>query len=262
MRLSALVVAVFLLPATLAAEAPAGYYRFPAIHGDVVVFTAEGDLWKVGTAGGAARRLTSHPGQETHAAISPDGATVAFCADYEGPTEVYVMPLAGGLPRRLTWEGRETTVAGWTPDGEVLYATRHYSTLPNRQLVRLDPATGARRQVPLSQAAQGTYDPSGGTLFFTRYRQGSYTKRYRGGTAENLWRFREGEGEAVPLTADFAGTSREPMWWDGGTGGRVVFASDRDGTMNLWSMAADGSDLRQHTRHAGWDVKAPDLAAG
>jgi len=74
-----------LLPALVHAEALPGYYRFPAIHGDTIVFTAEGDLWEVGTQGGTARWLTSHPAEEAHAAISPDGTTVAFSASYEGP---------------------------------------------------------------------------------------------------------------------------------------------------------------------------------
>src|ERR1700728_1426488 len=65
-----------------------GYYRFPSVHKDVIVFTAEGDLWRVGVRGGAAQRLTSHPGTESQAAISPDGQTLAFSAEYEGPTEV------------------------------------------------------------------------------------------------------------------------------------------------------------------------------
>ncbi|MCP3962932.1 MAG: protease [bacterium] len=260
MRAKALAFLVGLFLATsLAADSPAGYYRFPEIHGDVIVFTAEGDLWKVGVEGGIARRLTSHPGQETHAAISPDGKAVAFSADYEGPTEVYVMPLAGGLPERLTWEGRTARVVGWTPGGEVLYATRHFSTLPNDQLVRVDAESRERSPLPLAQASQGVFEPMGATLYFTRLPfQGSHTKRYKGGTAENLWRFTEGEAEAVPLTGDYAGTSREPMWWDG----RVLFASDRDGTMNLWSMAPDGSDLKQHTRHVGWDVKSPSHSEG
>src|SRR5690349_3849187 len=82
-------------------DAPLGYYRFPAVSGDTVVFTAEGDLWRVPITGGEARRLTSNLGEESRAAISPDGRWVAFSAAYDGPVEAYVMPLDGGLPRRL-----------------------------------------------------------------------------------------------------------------------------------------------------------------
>ena len=59
--------------AAASAQAP-GYFRHPAIHGDTVVFTAEGDLWSVAASGGAARRLTTHPEEESRAAISPDGS--------------------------------------------------------------------------------------------------------------------------------------------------------------------------------------------
>ena len=113
------------VPAT-AQQPNRGYYRFPAIYGPRVVFTSEGDLWEVPTEGGTARRLTTHPGEETHAAFSPDGKTIAFSANYEGPTEVYTMPASGGLPTRRTFEG-SATVVGWTPDGKILYATRRYS---------------------------------------------------------------------------------------------------------------------------------------
>jgi tricorn protease len=250
---------VLLLPCALRAEEILGYYRFPAIHGDTVVFAAEGDLWRVSRQGGVAARLTTHPGEESRPAISPDGRTVAFSATYEGPAEVYTMPIDGGLPVRRTFEGEAARVVGWTPGGEVLYATTHYSELPNVQLARLDPATGGRRLVPLAQASEGSYTPDGKTLFFTRFAfQGSHTKRYRGGTAQNLWRFREGDAEAAPLTSDFPGTSKEPMWWNG----RVYFLSDRDGTMNLWSMDEQGDNLRQHTFHRGWDAASPDLSQG
>jgi tricorn protease len=241
------------------AWATEGYYRFPDLHGDTLVFTAEGDLWKVRADGGTATRLTSHPGSETHAAISPDGQTVAFSGSYEGPTEVYTMPLAGGLPTRRTWQGRNARVVGWTPAGEVLYATDVFSTLPGPQLVRHDPATGAERIVPLSKASEGTYDPTGRTLFFTRFAfQGSNTKRYQGGTAQSIWRYAEGDPEAVCLTGNFPGVNHSPMYWDG----RVYFVSERDGTMNLWSMTPDGGDPQQHTRHRGWDVKTPSLSEG
>ena len=61
---------------------------------------------------------------------------------YEGPGEVYTLPLAGGVPSRLTWDASRPSWMSWTPQGEVLYATRRHSTLPNTQLVRLDPPLG------------------------------------------------------------------------------------------------------------------------
>ena len=48
------------------------------------------------------------------------------------------------------------------------------------------------------------------------------------------------------------------MWWKG----RVYFLSDRDGTMNLWSMDENGKNLKQHTKHQGCDLKTPSLSHG
>ena len=79
-------------PAMGAEQTHKGYYRDPAVHGDTIVFTSEGDLWTVSVNGGSAQRLTTAPGTESQAAISPDGKTVAFLANYEGPNEVYTMP--------------------------------------------------------------------------------------------------------------------------------------------------------------------------
>ncbi|MCG8607684.1 S41 family peptidase [bacterium] len=256
MKRIAFLLLTVLTPITLFGQSTKGYYRFPTIHQQTVVFTSEGDLWKVGIDGGVAQRLTTHHGVESHPAISPDGRTVAFSAQYEGPTEVYTMPIAGGLPTRKTFEGETARVIGWTPAGKILYSTRHYSTLPNTQLAIIGPDDNEPTLVPLSQASDGAFDPIGNTLFFTRLPfQGSQTKRYKGGTAQNLWKFKEGTPEAVPLTADYAGTSKAPMWWKG----RVYFASDRDGTMNIWSMDENGQSLRQHTTHNGWDVQSPSL---
>jgi len=236
-----------------------GYYRFPAIHNDTLVFTAEGDLWQVGIDGGTAQRLTTHPSEESRPALSPDGRTVAFSAAYEGPTEVYTLPLDGGVPSRQTYDGAAALVVGWTPAGEILYATRRYSTLPNTQLARVTPGSGAPALIPLAQASDGAYDADGRSLFFTRLAfQGSYTKRYQGGTAQNIWRYAGGDAEAVPLTVDYKGTSKSPMPWKG----RVYFLSDRDGHMNLWSMAAAGGDVRQHTKHDGLDAQWPSLSNG
>ncbi|MDR3772007.1 MAG: S41 family peptidase [Terracidiphilus sp.] len=242
-----------------AADAPAlhrGYYTDPALHGDAIVFTSEGDLWTVGIHGGQAHRLTSGAGTEQKAVVSPDGKTVAFRADYEGPSEVYTIPIEGGLPQRRTWDG-DSLPAGWAPDGRLMIATGRYATLPGAQLVLVD-NQGGREVVPLAQAAQGAYSDDGHTLFFTRwFRQFSETKRYKGGWAENIWSF-DGTHEAAPLTADFAGASTNPMFWKG----RVYFLSDRDGVMNVYSMDPLGHDVKQQSHQHIFDVQSASLDSG
>jgi len=256
-RCTAMTVLLFSMTASLLQAGNEGYYRFPALAGNAVIFTAEGDLWTAGVEGGTARRLTSHQGVESNAALSPDGSLLAFSGQYEGPTEVYTMPAAGGVPVRRTFDGG-AVVVGWTSDGKILYATRRYSTLPNAQVLVLDTKTWRSELIPLSQASDATVAPDG-TIYFTRLPfQGSHTKRYRGGTAQKIWKFAGGGQEAVPLTADYDGTSKTPMFFQG----RIYFASDRDGTMNLWSMAPDGKELQQLTFHKGWDVKSPSLRDG
>ena len=155
-----------------------GYYQHPTIHADIVYFTAEGDLWKVNVAGGLAQRLTTHAEQEMNPVISPDGSTIAFSASYEGPTEVYTMPTTGGLPTRWTYESDFSLVNSWTPDGKIVYDTRAYSTLPDRQLVSIDPITKKKERIPLSQASEASFDKWGNTVYFVRPSyHGNVTKR-------------------------------------------------------------------------------------
>ncbi len=257
-RLLVCIVLAMTVPVTRA-QATEGYYRFPTIHESTVVFAAEGDLWTVSTRGGVARRLTTHPGEETHPIISPDGHTLAFTARYEGPAEIYTMPLTGGLPNRRTYEAESSIATTWTPGGKLIYTTSHYSTLPDLQLVSIDLESGKHERIPLSQASEGAYDGHGRTIFFVRPAfHWNVTKRYRGGTARKIWKFVEDAPEAEVLTADYAGESHTPMWWEG----RVYFITDRDGTMNIWSMDENGGDLKQHTYQSGWDVRDASLQDG
>ncbi len=249
---------VILATASFAQENNKGWYSAPAIHRDTIAFTAEGDLWLVGVDGGLARRLTTHPGYETQPAFSPDGATIAYIADYEGPAEVYTMPANGGIPVRRTFEGGGTgDLSGWTSDGKILYSSSSFSGLPDARLTTID-AANQIQQIPLNQAARGCYEPRGRTLFFARLtRQPSFTKRYKGGSVESIWKYTAG-AEAIPLTSDYTGTSKDPMWWNN----QIYFLSDRDGIMNLWSMDENGKQLTQLTKHQGFDIKSASLSEG
>ena len=166
------------------------------------------------------------------------------------------MPVSGGLPQRRTWDG-DTLPEGWTPDGRLMVRAERYSSLPDPKLVLLD-THGGREIVPLASASEGTYSADGHTLFFTRWdKQSSSTKRYRGGSAESIWRF-DGSSEATALTADWTGTSHNPVFW----GGRIYFLSDRDGVMNVYSMDEHGQGVKQESRQRVFDIESMSVSDG
>ena len=239
------------------------YFRFPAVRGDTIVFTAEGDLWRTTLAGGKATRLTTHPSSETQAAISPDGKSVAFVAFYEGAQEAYVMPVEGGLPKRITFENGGVTVLGWTAQGEVLVSTEN-STGPSKHRVvaALDPVKLERKVLPLADANDAALSDDGRTVFFTRMglsMTNDNVKAYRGGAHAQLWRYELGKpGEATPMFKGDNANNRRAMWWQG----RVYFISDAGGSDNIWSALPDGSDRKVHTRHVDWDVRTASLGDG
>ena len=256
LALSALfIVSQFQSPTLSYSQGVQGYYRQPAIHGNTVVFVSEGDLWKVERQG-VASRLTSNLAEETQPQISPDGQTIAFTGRFDGVADVYTIPIVGGAPRRHSWDAG-AQVVGWTNDGRILYTTLRYSTLPNSQLVIVDPKTNAREIVKLAQAWDGSFD--GSTLYFTRQRPAAQSTRlYTGGTAQNIWKW-DGKSEARCLTCDWTGTSRSAKVWNS----RVFFLSDRaDKTMNVWSMDREGKNLIRHTHHKDYEVREYALHDG
>ena len=68
-----------------------GYYRFPTIYGNQIVFTAEDDLWSTVIGNLKSVRLTTNLGEVSHPRLSPNGELLAFTGREDGNSEVYVM---------------------------------------------------------------------------------------------------------------------------------------------------------------------------
>jgi tricorn protease len=239
-----------------AAQGFEGYYQYPDMHQNTIVFLAEGDIWKVSIQGGLAQRLTTHAEEEQCPVISPDGKTLLYSASYEGPREVYTMPLDGGIPTRWTYSEGSSAV-GWTPSGKIIYQTAEFSKLPNAQLVTIDRTSKEKTIVPILQAQDGIQNQEGTWFFVPLNDDNDNVKRYKGGWARQIWKF-DGKNEAVKLSTDHLGESFNPMWFEG----RVYFITDRDGMKNIWSMNVDGKDLKQHTAHTEFDVRSANLNDG
>ncbi|MDP8228840.1 MAG: PDZ domain-containing protein, partial [Candidatus Electryoneaceae bacterium] len=250
-------------------EPPPGFFRYPHTDGESIVFTSEGDLWKVSIGGGTAIRLTTHEGDERFGHFSSDGLWIAFSGQDDGQDDIYVMPSAGGEPRRLTYHPGRDMVIGWSPDGNVLFRSSRTTPYRAYRIFSISPDGGYPEPLGLDKGSRISFEPDGERIAFNRYsREFSHWKRYKGGWASDIW---IGNMETIsfqnitdnPPVNDWDGTDAYPMWFEDG---RIYYLSDRpslsdrDTTRaNIFSMKSDGSDVRQHTFHETFDVRWPSL---
>ncbi|HXF64343.1 MAG TPA: S41 family peptidase [Caldilineaceae bacterium] len=241
-----------------------GYYRFPTLHQDTIVFVSEDDLWSVPVQGGVARRLTSNLGETSYPALSPDGSQLAFVGREEGGPEVYVMAAAGGSARRLTYLNSNCRVVGWTRDGGAILFASNYGQVASAEMalfqVRVEQTNGEVEQLPYGAARSISFGPQGGVIIGRNTGDPARWKRYRGGTTGHLWIDVNGDGEFHRFLPDLAGNIASPMWLADAAhpAGRIYFVSDHEGIGNLYSARPDGSDLRRHTDHEDYYVRNPN----
>jgi tricorn protease len=226
--------------------ASTGYLRHPSLCGDTIAFVTEDDLWVVPTAGGLARRLTANLSEVSHPALSAEW--VAFTSRDEHHPEVWCMPAQGGPARRLTWLGASSLVRGFTPDGRVLFVSE--AAQPFHHLVHphaVAPTGGPVERLPYGPAREVAFGPGDAVVVGRNTADPARWKRYRGGTAGDLWIDRGGRGTFKRLL-QLPGNPASPMW----VGNRVFFLSDHEGIGNLYSCRPDGRDLQRHTDHGDY----------
>jgi len=229
-----------------------GYYRFPAIHNDKVVFVSEDDLWRVPVQGGIAFRLTSNRGEVTRPRYSPDGQKIAFTGKEEGHNEVYVMPAEGGGADRLTYLGTNSLVVGWSRDGKSIVFTSNAAQpfIRMNALWKIAVDGGLPEQLPYGIAHDISFGDDNQIVLGRNTTDPARWKRYRGGTAGVLWIDNNGDGEFTRF-ADLDGNLTSPMW----IRERVYFISDHEGIGNLYSATPDGNEVHQHTDHQKFYVR-------
>jgi tricorn protease len=210
------------------------------------VFASEDDLWTVPAAGGVARRLTSGLADATRPSLSPDGVWLSFVGHEEGHPEIYLMPAGGGPAQRETYLGSgQCITAGWTPDGQILFASN--AGQPFRSMLfiyTLDTDGGTPQRLNIGPARKISFGERRGIVIGRNTGSPATWKRYRGGTAGQIWIDENGDGNFRPLI-ELEGNLASPMW----LGERIYFLSDHEGIGNLYSCLPGGDDLRRHSDH-------------
>ncbi|MFN2465407.1 MAG: PDZ domain-containing protein [Candidatus Dormibacteria bacterium] len=224
-----------------------GYFRRPSVHQDTIAFASEDDLWFVPRGGGVASRVTAGVGEARSPALSPDGLQLTFVAEHEHHPEIFCMPSEGGPARRLTWLGANTGLGGWMPDGRILGITNARQAMARLSAaVAIDPASGALEWLRLGPCHGMSWAPAGGGVVLGRHTlDPARWKRYRGGTAGQLWVDARGTGSYKRILAKLGGNLASPMW----VGQRIYFISDHQGIGNIYSCRPDGADVQRHTDH-------------
>ncbi len=223
-----------------------------------IAFASAGKIWVADKNGGAARRLTNTPNDESDPIFSPDGKQIAFSRLNGGDWDVYVISADGtGEAKRVTMMPKNDYMVNWTPDGKsVIFATtRDEENVFRLYKMVVDGGTIAE-PLPLPQALDGAFSPDGKqiaynprTFIFGEWRY------YRGGASAPIWVADLQTGATEKLTTQNV-NDKNPMW----IGDKIYFNSDRSGTFNLFEYDRKTKQTKQLTKFIGQGIRMASAA--
>jgi tricorn protease len=256
LRIALFIAAALVFVTTTAAQETPLLVQSPTLSKTQIVFSYGGYLWSVGRDGGDARQLTTG-GHEGGPIFSPDGKWIAFLGEYDGNTDVFVMPAGGGEPQRLTWHPAPDVPVAWTPDGKrILFSSPREAYADFNRLYTVSPEGGWPEVLPMWRGEDASYSPDGTRLAYVpNFQWQKAWKRYRGGQTTPIYivRLKDLALEKIPRQNS---NDSHPVW----VGDTVYFLSDRNGPVTLFAYDTKSKAVKQLIANSGLDFKS--LQAG
>ena len=256
--LSLLFLALFLAVGAAAQDHPL-WLRYPALSpdGKTIVFSYQGDLFRVPAEGGTATPLTVGGSYSFQPVWSHDGRWIAFASDRSGNFDVYVMPSQGGEATRLTFHSAPDLPYAFTPDDkEILFTSSRGHATASRQFPgRLFPETylvsreGDRTRLLTDITLElATYDPTGRRILYQDLKgyEDKYRKHHTSAVTRDIWSFEPATGAFTQLTT-FKGEDRNPVF--GADPDRYCFLSERGGSFNVYRGSVAHPDQAEPLTH-------------
>jgi Tol biopolymer transport system component len=127
-------------------------------------------IYRVPVGGGTPERVTPTGPSYLHG-VSPDGNTLAYCAERPGGWDVYTIPVAGGEEKRLTDAMGLDDGPEYSPDGKWIYFNSHRTG--RMHLYRMRPDGSGTEQLTNDEFDNwfGHPSPDGRSLVFISYLQ-------------------------------------------------------------------------------------------
>lgn len=186
-------------------------------------------------------QVTSSTGLDIFPAFSPDGNTIAYCAESNGTFEIFLRPLArGSRIVQLTHDGGENLQPAWSPDGQ--WISYHSERKGGIWII---PALGgvARQVAPSGESP--AWSPDSREIVFQS--GGVHEFSAMGGSAakgSTLWivDVQSGSQKQITHRETPAGAHNNPSWSpDGKT---IVFVANGVTTgAGIWTVSREGGGL-------------------
>ncbi|RZM28414.1 MAG: PDZ domain-containing protein [Pedobacter sp.] len=236
------------------------FAAYPSLSPDgaTVVFSFEGDLWRVAASGGDASRITAMPGDEINPKISPDGKWLAFSSNQFGNYDVYLMPLSGGTVKQLTFNDAADEVDNWSWDSKTIYFTSGRYNMYSAYKVGVNGGTAVRLFDNYFNTVHNVAESPNGELFFSdtwESKNFANRKRYKGAFNPDIQSYNP-KTKTYKQYTDYKG---KDFWTTIDSKGNVYFVSDEaNEEYNLYTFA--GGKKTQLTKFDR-SVKRPAVSA-
>jgi hypothetical protein len=264
-----------------------------------IAFTSERDgnseIYTITASGSVTSRLTNNTAIDAHATFSFDGTKIAFMSARDGNNEIYVMNANGTDQKRLTFNAASDAFPTWSPDGKKIAFLSNRNGGSDIFIMTVD--GGEITQLTFDPAAdtEPSFSPRGDKIVFVSNRDGNneiYVMNADGSAqtrltnnfvidqrpkfsriADKITFARDAAGssgfslQVVTMNANgtnatvltSAGTNNNPEFDSDGT--RIFFNSNRDGNIEIYTMASDGTNQVRLTNNPATDIAPATQAA-
>jgi tricorn protease len=234
-----LLINLFLMAFFMAAAAGEdAFVRYPAISsdGNELLFTYQGDIWKVNAQGGSAMRLTTNPANDTRPLWSPDNKAVAFSSNRNGNYDIYTFDIAGNPVNQLTHHSKHDILSSWHGE-EILFTSSRFFAQVEREddMLKINAEGGTPNRFLDVVGFEPSPSPDGNLIAFVRGSCRTSREAYRGAANRDIWIYNT-KSKAFHQITNFEGNDFMPRWKNNST---IAFISARNGKYNVFEKAVD-----------------------